>query len=344
MECPYRIYHYKQYFSDKSSCMQLLEKYSKSLEIRLSAAIKKEEPSSLYEPIRYILSLGGKRLRPVLTLMCCDFFGEDQLKAMNAALAVELFHNFSLIHDDIMDNAPLRRGQETVHEKWDLNTGILSGDAMLILAYQLFEAYEPKLFVSLAELFSKTAIEVCEGQQYDVDFENRDDVSIAEYLKMIEYKTAVLMGAAMKMGAVVANAPEADADRIYEFGKNLGIAFQLQDDYLDAFGNPDSFGKQLGGDIISNKKTFLYLQALNSGAKEDAYKLRELYGTQSENPSEKIIIARQIFINSGSVEATKKAINTYTDTANSVLNDIQLPETHKQQLRDFGKWLMTRRI
>ena len=177
-------------------------------------------------------------------------------KPYNAALSIEVFHNFSLVHDDIMDDAPLRRGKETVHEKWDVNTGILSGDAMLIMAYQLFENYDDATFRALAKLFSKTALEVCEGQQYDVDFETRDDVTIAEYLKMIEYKTAVLVGAAMKMGAIVAEASEKDQQNIYQFGKNLGIAFQLQDDYLDAFGDPKTFGKQIGGDIIENKKTY----------------------------------------------------------------------------------------
>ena len=208
-------------------------------------------------PINYILQLGGKRLRPVLTLMTADIFDADYKKALDAALSVEIFHNFSLVHDDIMDDAPLRRGQQTVHEKWDLNTGILSGDAMLIMAYQLFENYEPKTFQDLAKLFSKTALEVCEGQQYDVDFETRDDVTIPEYLKMIEYKTAVLVGAAMKMGAIVANASKSDQEDIYSFGRLLGIAFQLQDDYLDAFGDPKTFGKQVGGDIIENKKTYL---------------------------------------------------------------------------------------
>src|SRR5690606_37585636 len=204
-----------------------------------------KEPQSLYEPVAYILSLGGKRLRPVLTLMTAEIFGTSYQKALNAALAVEIFHNFSLIHDDIMDDAPLRRGKQTVHEKWNINTGILSGDAMLIMAYQLFECYEPEIFRELAKLFSKTALEVCEGQQYDIDFENRDDVTIAEYLKMIEYKTAVLVGAAMQMGAIVAGVSTDDQKHIYEFGKNLGIAFQLQDDYLDAFGDPETFGKQV---------------------------------------------------------------------------------------------------
>ena len=211
-----------------------------------------KEPRNLYEPIEYILSLGGKRMRPVLTLMTSEIFNASYEKAIDAATAVEVFHNFSLIHDDIMDDAPLRRGNKTVHEKWDLNTGILSGDAMLILAYQFFESYEPNVFQKLAKLFSKTALEVCEGQQYDVDFEVREDVTIPEYLKMIEYKTAVLVGAAMKMGAIVAETSEENANLIYDFGLNLGIAFQLQDDYLDAFGDPETFGKQVGGDIIEN--------------------------------------------------------------------------------------------
>ena len=207
--------------------MQNIEAYQKSFLSYLEGFTVNKEPKNLYEPINYILKLGGKRLRPVLTLMTSEVFDGSATEAMNAALSVEVFHNFSLIHDDIMDDAPLRRGKETVHEKWDLNTGILSGDAMLILAYQLFENYEPQIFRALAKLFSKTALEVCEGQQYDIDFETRNDVSIAEYLKMIEYKTAVLVGAAMKMGAIVAKASEEDQNLIYDFGRFLGVAFQL---------------------------------------------------------------------------------------------------------------------
>ena len=242
--------------------MKAIEIYQKHFLSYLKDYNTERDPKNLYEPVQYILNLGGKRLRPILTLMTADCFGGDVNKALDAALAVEVFHNFSLIHDDIMDDAPLRRGQQTVHEKWDLNTGILSGDAMLIMAYQLFENYPPETFQNLLTLFSKTALEVCEGQQYDIDFETRNAVSIAEYLKMIEYKTAVLVAAAMKMGAIIAGASDEDQNRCYEFGKNLGIAFQLQDDYLDAFGNPETFGKQVGGDIIENKKTYLYLKAL----------------------------------------------------------------------------------
>ena len=257
--------------------MKAIETYQKQFLAYLENYKSVREPKNLYQPIEYILNLGGKRLRPVLTLMTADCFEGNVNNALDAALAVEVFHNFSLIHDDIMDAAPLRRGHQTVHEKWDLNTGILSGDAMLIMAYQLFENYPPDVFQKLAILFSKTALEVCEGQQYDIDFETRDTVSISEYLKMIEYKTAVLVGAAMKMGAIIANASVEDQDRSYEFGKNLGIAFQLQDDYLDVFGDPDTFGKQVGGDIIENKKTFLYLKALEFSSESDQQKLKDLF-------------------------------------------------------------------
>jgi geranylgeranyl diphosphate synthase type II len=324
--------------------MELLKKYGDSLEEHLDKTVSVHEPTQLYEPIKYIIDLGGKRLRPILTLMCCDFFEVDYRKAMNAALAVELFHNFSLIHDDIMDNAPLRRKKETVHEKWDLNTGILSGDAMLILAYQLFEEYEPTLFRELAMLFSKTAIEVCEGQQYDVDFEKRDDVTLDEYIKMIDYKTAVLIGAAMKMGAIVANASEACKNSLFEFGRNLGIAFQLQDDYLDAFGNPDTFGKQVGGDIIANKKTFLYLTALERSTPSEAAELKHLFSISPKDPTEKVNIVKRIFENSGAVEATEKEIAIYTDSANEVLRPIHISEERKDQLREFGTWLMRRKV
>jgi geranylgeranyl diphosphate synthase type II len=324
--------------------MQNIQSYQEVFLKHLDTFIKPKEPTSLYDPIHYIIQLGGKRLRPVLTLMAAEIFGCDYKKALNAALSVEVFHNFSLIHDDIMDDAPLRRGKATVHEKWDINTGILSGDAMLIMAYQLFENYDPKVFQSLAKLFSKTALEVCEGQQYDVDFETRDDVTIPEYLKMIEYKTAVLVGAAMKMGAIVAGAPETCQNSIYEFGKNLGIAFQLQDDYLDAFGNPDTFGKQVGGDIIENKKTFLYLKGLEFSTKDDKKQLEHLYSINPSDPTEKIETVKQFFLTSGSAEATKKEIENYTNQAFSVLDGIKIPEDHKHTLRTFGNDLMTRNV
>lgn len=303
-----------------------------------------KEPVNLYEPIEYILGLGGKRIRPVLTLMAAEVFDTDYATALPAAMAVEVFHNFSLVHDDIMDDAPLRRGQVTVHEKWNLNTGILSGDAMLILAYQYFEQYEPNVFRNLAKLFSKTALEVCEGQQWDVDFETRKDVTIPEYLKMIEYKTAVLVAAAMKMGAIVAKTSEKEADLIYDFGLNLGLAFQLQDDYLDAFGDPETFGKQVGGDIIENKKTYLYLKALEFSSKEKASELEQLFTLQLEDNSEKIETAKAIFNESGASKATQEAIEMYTFKAFETLEKMEINSEKKDVLRTFGENLMGRKV
>ncbi|MBF4506500.1 polyprenyl synthetase family protein [Flavobacterium sp. JLP] len=303
-----------------------------------------KEPKNLYEPIEYILGLGGKRMRPVLTLMASEVFDADYKMALPAAMAVEVFHNFSLVHDDIMDDAPLRRGEETVHEKWNINTGILSGDAMLILAYQYFEQYEPTIFRDLAKLFSKTALEVCEGQQLDVDFEERNDVTIPEYLKMIEYKTAVLVAAAMKMGAIVAKTSEKEADLIYDFGLNLGLAFQLQDDYLDAFGDPKTFGKQVGGDIIENKKTYLYLKAIEFSSDEKATELKQLFGLQLDDNSEKIETAKAIFNASGASKATQEAIEMYTFKAFETLEKMEINAEKKNVLRTFGENLMGRKV
>ncbi|PZX93864.1 polyprenyl synthetase family protein [Flavobacterium aquariorum] len=303
-----------------------------------------KEPKNLYEPIDYILSLGGKRMRPVLTLMSAEVFNVDYKKALPAAMAVEVFHNFSLVHDDIMDDAPLRRGSQTVHEKWNINTGILSGDAMLILAYQYFEQYEPIVFRDLAKLFSKTALEVCEGQQWDVDFEIRKDVTIPEYLKMIEYKTAVLVAAAMKMGAIIANTSEENANLIYDFGLNLGLAFQLQDDFLDAFGDPETFGKQVGGDIIENKKTYLYLKALEFSTPEKASELGKLFSLQLENNTEKIGTVKTIFNESGASKATQEAIKEYTFKAFETLEKMDIEFSKKEMLRTFGENLMGRKV
>ncbi|OBX23705.1 MULTISPECIES: polyprenyl synthetase family protein [Bizionia] len=324
--------------------MQNTPFYQQAFVDYLDAYIQEKEPKSLYDPINYILQLGGKRLRPVLTLMTAEIFDCHYTKALNAALSIEVFHNFSLVHDDIMDDAPLRRGQETVHEKWGLNTGILSGDAMLIMAYQLFENYEPETFQALAKLFSKTALQVCEGQQYDVDFEMRDDVSIPEYLKMIEYKTAVLVAAAMEMGAIVAQVSEEDKRNMYEFGKNLGIAFQLQDDYLDAFGNPETFGKQVGGDIIENKKTYLYLKALEFSSDDDKQQLLHLYSLKPTDQTNKIETIKDIFDTSGSSLATKQVIEEYTNKAFDVLDKLQISEVKKTLLKTFGQQLMNRNV
>ena len=301
-------------------------------------------PKNLYEPLDYILKLGGKRMRPILTLMAADIFSGTYQKAMPAALAVEVFHNFTLIHDDIMDAAPLRRGKATVHEKWDVNTGILSGDAMLILAYQFFENYEPIVFQKLAKLFSKTALEVCDGQQLDVDFETRNDVTIDEYIDMIRLKTSVLVAAALKMGAIVAEANEEDADLIYDFGLNLGLAFQLQDDYLDTFGDPATFGKQIGGDIIENKKTYLYLKSLGIANEEDRKRLREFYDQKLENNTAKIAEVTQVFESNNIPVLIKEKIANYTEKAFETLSSMRISEENKEGLKNFGLWLMNRSV
>lgn len=324
--------------------MHSIQFYQEAVKDHFESLVNNKEPRNLYEPIEYILALGGKRMRPVLTLLASEIFNKDYKEALPAATAIEVFHNFSLIHDDIMDDAPLRRGNQTVHEKWDINTGILSGDAMLILAYQYFENYEPQIFQKLAKLFSKTALEVCEGQQYDVDFETRDDVTINEYLKMIEYKTAVLVGAAMKMGAIVAETSQENANLIYDFGLNLGIAFQLQDDYLDAFGDPKTFGKQVGGDIIENKKTYLYLKALEFGSTEQKEQLLHLFSIQPIDNADKIESVKQIFIETNSANETQNAIKEFTQKAFSTLDKLDVKDSKKEVLRVFGEKLMNRNV
>ncbi|KGL60173.1 MULTISPECIES: polyprenyl synthetase family protein [unclassified Polaribacter] len=303
-----------------------------------------KDPKNLYEPIDYILHLGGKRMRPILTLMAADIFSSNYKKALPAALAVEVFHNFTLVHDDIMDDAPLRRGKATVHEKWDISTGILSGDAMLILAYQYFENYEPIIFQKLAKLFSKTALEVCDGQQLDVDFETRKDVTIDEYINMIRLKTSVLVAAALKMGAIVAETNELDANLIYDFGLNLGLAFQLQDDYLDTFGDAATFGKQIGGDIIENKKTYLYLKALEVANKEDKQKLLFFYQQKLEDNSIKIAEVTRIFELNDMPVLIKDKIENYTEKAFNTLSKMSISQENKENLKNFGLWLMNRTV
>jgi geranylgeranyl diphosphate synthase type II len=274
--------------------------------------------------------------------MSTDIFGSQYSKALDAALALEIFHNFSLVHDDIMDAAPLRRGKRTVHEKWDINTGILSGDAMLINAYQLFENYEGDTFRQLVTTFSKTAAQVCEGQQFDMDFEKRDDVTLPEYLKMIEYKTAVLVASALKMGGIIAGASIEAQNEIYEFGKNLGIAFQLQDDYLDAFGNPQEFGKRVGGDIIANKKTYLYLKAIELASSDQKKALLDLYSIQPKDPIDKIKSIKEIFRISGAAISIQDEMVDFTQKAFDNLDHLAISSDKKELLRKFGEGLMRR--
>jgi len=301
-----------------------------------------KQPQNLYDPIHYILQLGGKRIRPILTLMSCDLFGENHQKALDAALAIEMFHNFTLIHDDIMDRATLRRGKETVHKKWDENTGILSGDALMILSNQLLGNYKDNIFKELYTLFNNTALEICEGQQFDMDFETRSDVTLDEYILMIKYKTAVLIACSLKMGAIIANADKKDADLIYEYGINLGLAFQLQDDFLDTFGT-DEFGKKVGGDIIENKKTYLIIKTLELASIEDKKRLLNLYSTDS-NRLEKINEVKSLIIEYDVNSLIKKEIKNYTEKAFQKIELLKLNEQGKNSLIDFGNGLMNRKL
>jgi geranylgeranyl diphosphate synthase type II len=309
----------------------------------LTAIPKKKTPPGLYAPIAYIMELGGKRIRPVLTLMATDAYQGKLDQSLPAALAVELFHNFTLIHDDIMDEAPLRRGQQTVHEKWDLNTGILSGDALLVQAYQGLEAYPDELHSKLTRLLSQTALEVCEGQQYDIDFEQQKQTTIAAYLEMIRLKTAVLVGCALKMGAYIAGSEEEEAQKIYDFGIALGMAFQIQDDYLDAFGDPKSFGKQLGGDIIENKKTILYHKALHLGTEEQKKELEQWFESKGDiKAEEKIEAVKRLFIATTAAEASQELMQNYTQQAFKLLEVLRVNEQGGKVLRTFANQLMQR--
>ena len=320
----------------------MLEDYKEVFLNHLSEKIQIKEPKNLYEPIDYILNIGGKRLRPILALLACDLFGGKVTKALDAALAIEMFHNFSLIHDDIMDAAPLRRGKTTVHKKWNINTGILSGDALLVWAKQLLESYDGTQYKDLNVLFTKTALEVCEGQQYDFDFETTFDVNVDQYLKMITLKTAVLVAASLKFGAIIASASQKDSEYIYQYGLNLGIAFQLQDDYLDVFGNED-FGKQKAGDIIENKKTFLFLKTLELANKNDREKLIELYSAK-EFSANKIDMVVELFRSYNIPELIEVEIQKYTSKAIQNIENISIENGKKSILENFAKQLMERKI
>jgi geranylgeranyl diphosphate synthase type II len=257
---------------------------------KLAEGFEEKEPRGLYAPIDYILQLGGKRVRPTVALLSGKMFGDEGFEnSMSVALAVEIFHNFTLLHDDIMDDSPIRRGQPTVHEKWDVNTGILSGDLMLIQAYEhLCRCPNTEAIPAMLRTFNRVATGVCEGQQYDVDFENREDVTIPEYVRMIELKTAVLLGGALELGALAAGASTSDADHLYGFGRLTGLAFQLQDDLLDTFGDSAATGKRTGNDIIRNKKTFLFLKALELLSEDDGKELKQWFTTNPDDPTEKV--------------------------------------------------------
>lgn len=319
--------------------MRELEIYQHAIEKNIAELKFPRKPENLYGPINYFLSLGGKRMRPVLVMMSHEMFGGKFENVVSPALAMELFHNFSLVHDDIMDNAALRRGKATVHEKWNSNTAILSGDAILIEAYKLISECDSKLLPQALEVFNRTATEVCEGQVMDMDFEIRNDVSIAEYIEMIRLKTAVLLGGCLEIGAVLANSSKEDAKHIYEFGINLGISFQLHDDILDVYADPDKFGKTVGGDIASNKKTFLLLKTMELCDSADKKHLESLLHLYHENKiSQVMALYNKYQVKSLAENEMKK----YFDSAMNHLEKISVSPEKKQPLISLSNFLMQR--
>ena len=299
-------------------------------------------PKSLYDPIKYILDIGGKRIRPYLVLMSTSTFGKDPKLSLNAALSVECFHNFTLMHDDIMDSAALRRGNETVHLKWDTNQSILSGDALLIYSYKLLEDYSPNIFKKLNNVLNTTALQVCEGQQFDMDFEKNPNVTFDSYINMIKLKTAVLVGASLQMGAIIAEANPNDLIKIYDFGVNLGIAFQLQDDYLDTFGEQSLVGKSIGGDIIENKKTALYHLSLANANNEQSKTLKSLYN--GNNSIDKVFKVTQIFKDTKADLDNLKLVEHFTNLALNSLNELSISSVKKEELIDFSHSLLNRQL
>lgn len=299
-------------------------------------------PQGLYSPIRYVLSMGGKRLRPVLMLMAYNMYREDVTPAISSALAIEIYHNFTLLHDDLMDRAEVRRGMPCVHKKWNDNTAILSGDNMLVMAFRYISRCPSEYMPEVMALFTETAMEINHGQQYDVDFETRDDVDEAEYIEMIRLKTSVLLACALKIGAIVAGAPLEDAHNLYEFGEKIGLAFQLQDDYLDVYGDFKTFGKRIGGDILCNKKTFMLINALYRASESQREKLEYWLSATSYNEEEKIRVVTELFTAIGVDKMAAARINEYFDEAERCLAKVNLPEERKQYLWSYVMTLFGR--
>ena len=302
------------------------------VEERLSFIDFPQQPSALYDPIRYMLDFGGKRMRPLLVLMGCDLFNGDIVKAINPAVGIEVFHNFTLLHDDIMDNAPLRRTRPTVHTRWNNNVAILSGDAMFVKASQLVMQTDDIYIRPLLELFNKTALQVCEGQQYDMDFETSENISLHDYLEMIELKTAVLLGCALQMGAIIAGASTVNAAHLYETGRNLGMAFQIQDDLLDLYGSEKQFGKLPGGDIVANKKTFLILKALELADEKQKTILLELLRDKTLSDALRVQKAKAVFDALNILQHAEDAMEHYYTDAMLELNAVRVADENKQQL------------
>jgi geranylgeranyl diphosphate synthase, type II len=323
--------------------MKTFDEITQLLTSELEKINWEKEPRGLYEPIGYVLSMGGKRIRPALTLMACNLFSEDVTSAIQTALGLEVFHNFTLLHDDIMDRADVRRGRPTVHKKWNDNIAILSGDVMQIASYQLVANTPTKYLKSVLDLFSQTAAEICEGQQYDVDFENRDEVKAEEYLEMIRLKTAVLLGCALKTGAWIGGAGEEDAQNLYDFGINIGLAFQLKDDLLDVYGDEVTFGKKIGGDILCNKKTFMLIHALKLAKGNDASELQKWLKISDENLSDaKIQAVTSLFNKLGVKTICEDKMQFFYTKAIANLENVTILDNKKQELRKLADKLMSR--
>lgn len=303
-----------------------------------------QEPAELYNPIRYELSLGGKRIRPVLTLLACELFDGDYRNALDAATGIEIFHNFTLLHDDVMDKADIRRGKPTVHVKWNENTAILSGDAMQIIAFMHMMKTPEKSRKAVCNVFLKTSLEICEGQQYDMEFESRNDVKEEEYLDMIRLKTAVLLGGALKIGALIAGASENDADKIYKFGENIGLAFQLRDDYLDVYGDPEIFGKNIGGDVLNNKKTYMLINALRLSEGKDHDELTKWISSTDYEPAEKIAAVTALYNRLGIDRLCLEKIESYYSLCLQQLNSLTVDAARTVQLRELAARLMERNV
>lgn len=303
-----------------------------------------KEPASLYEPIRYLMGLGGKRMRPLLTLLAYALYKDDVKEAVPYAVAVEAFHNFTLMHDDIMDNAPLRRGNVTVHEKWNVNTAILSGDVMLVKVYEMFLSLEPDKLKIILKAFNKCAAEVCEGQQWDMEFETIDRVTEKQYINMIRLKTAVLLGFSLELGAILADASAEDQKALREFGINIGIGFQLKDDLLDAYADPKKFGKQVGGDILANKKTYLLIKALEKAKGKQKQKLMALLNGEKIGPKKKIDSVKEIYNSLYIPEQTAKKVNQYFEKGFKNLDTLTCNPEAKSVLRKFTGDLIGREV
>ena len=300
------------------------------------------KPKSLYEPVEYVLSIGGKRIRPVLTLMGYNLWKEDPERILMPAVGLETYHNYTLLHDDLMDNADVRRGYPTVHRKWDANKAILSGDSMLVLAYQRMQQVPADKLPAVLELFTETALEIGEGQEYDMTFETRNDVTENEYIEMIRLKTSVLLACALKTGALLADAPQEDADRLYRVGEQVGLAFQLQDDLLDVYGDPKVFGKAIGGDITSNKKTYMLINAYNRANDEQRKELEHWIGAKEFDRSEKVAAVTRLYDEIGIRQLCEDKINYYFQQASQTLSEVNVPEERKAQLRQYMDELLHR--